>query len=150
MDDQIQPVVFKGKGDWIFYLELAAAVVVSCWGLWSFFTDNNILGLLLGIACVVITVVGAAQLLRTCYELRENGMDLRSGISHLYVDYSAVTDIDAVKEAVVSGYVPLAMGSNKLYVIFAEGDKTYRLELSPADREGFLQALRQRVEQARS
>ena len=147
MDGQIQPLVFRGQGDWSFYLELTAALAITVWGLWSFFAHGNFLLLLVAGGCGLVSAVGLSQLCCTRYELGENGMDLRSGISHLYVPYPSVTDLDAVKEAMVSGYVPLAMGRHRLYVIFAEGDKTYRLELSPDDQEGFLKALRQRVEE---
>lgn len=147
MNDQVQPLIFRGKADWTFYLELTVSLAVTAWGIWSFVAHRNILMLLVGVACALVDAVGLAQLWRTRYVLEEEGMQLQSGISRLYVSYSSITDLDAVREAKVTGYVPLAMGRHRLYVIFAEGDKTYRLELSPDDREGFQEALRQRVEQ---
>lgn len=80
MNDQVQPLIFRGKADWTFYLELTVSLAVTAWGIWSFVAHRNILMLLVGAACALVDAVGLAQLWRTRYVLEEEGMQLQSGI----------------------------------------------------------------------
>lgn len=117
---------------------LAGLILWVVWGGW-------LIGSMLTLGGGIAFATALAQVCRTCYTLDEGSLDVRSGISKITVFYSDMVEVTTHKDAAVHGYVPMALSKDVLYIIYRQDDKNYRLELSPADRQGFLDALAQKA-----
>lgn len=101
---------------------------------------------------VLVLVVLLAQLWRTRYAISAGFLEGRCGFQSVLVDLNNICQVqqngtDALPP--VDGYVPFALATPKLYVVYVQDKKKYRLELSPADPEGFLALLAQRMDEAK-
>lgn len=102
---------------------------------------GNLLAWMALVPLLLVLAVCVAQLLRSSYYLGDGLMELKCGLQTLLVQYNQIEQVSQDKTLPADGYVPFALGPEKLYVYYQQEGKSYRLELSPADFQGFAQAL---------
>ncbi|MEG1942408.1 MAG: PH domain-containing protein, partial [Angelakisella sp.] len=85
------------------------------------------------------------QFFATGYTLDGDLLIAKSGLSKVMVAYGDITLVTYSKDNHADGYVPLATSSRRIYIFYTQDDKSYRLELSPYDMEGFVKALEEKL-----
>lgn len=140
-------MTFKGEHDLKFRLQFALLAMGAAVTLGAFIWGENILAAIVSLPLLLATAVGGTQLYKTQYTLREELLEARSGLYRVLVDYKDITLLTEDRTVPANGYVPLATSSRKIYVFYTQDKKSYRLELSPQDREGFARELGKRLQQ---
>lgn len=139
--------IFPARWGKFYPIATAASGLVALLSVWIWLRQSWVLGALLLFAGGGTFLVALAQLLCTRYTMTEGGLEARSGLSKIDVLYDDMEWASSEKSQAADGYVPMALEKNALYIYFRQGGKLYRLELSPADREGFLEELARRAPQ---
>lgn len=133
--------VKRGPGLYAKCAALALAAVVCILAA----AGGNLLAWLALAPVLLVSVVSAAQLLRGGYYLGDGLMELKCGLQTLLVQYNQIEQVSQDKTLPADGYVPFALGPDKLCVYYQQEGKSYRLELSPADMQGFIRELSARL-----
>lgn len=138
-------MTFKAEHDTKFTLQFAFVTVCAAVTLYGGLFMGNILALFIAIPLTLTAAVSGMQLYKTAYTLGDSLLEAKSGISRVVVEYKDITLVTDQKDTPADGYVPLATSARKLYVVYTQDGKSYRMELSPRDREGFIKALGEKL-----
>lgn len=133
--------VKRGKGLYAKTAALTLAALVCA--IAAFF--GNLLAAMALLPLLLVMAVCAAQLLRCCYYLGDGLMELKCGLQTLLVQYDQIEQVGRDGTLPAEGYVPFALAAERLYVYYRQEGRSYRLELSPEDLEGFAQELTKRL-----
>lgn len=138
-------MTFKGEHDLKFTLQFTLLAVCAGVTLGAFLLDDNMLALIVSLPLLLAAGAGGMQLYKTEYTVGDSLLTARSGLSKVTVDYKDITLVTYSKEEPAYGYLPLATSAHKLYVMYTQEGKTYRMELSPRDREEFVRAMEEKL-----
>lgn len=138
-------MTFKAEHDLKFTLQFVLLAACAGVTLGAYLLADNLLALIVSLPLLLATGVCGMQLYKTEYTLGDSLLTAQSGLSKVSVDYRDITLVTDSKDAPAYGYLPLATSSNKLYVIYTQDGKAYRMEISPRDREGFAKSLGEKL-----
>lgn len=138
-------MTFKAEHDLKFILQFALLATGAGVTLGAYLLADNMLALIVSLPLLLAAGAGGMQLYKTEYTVGDSLLTARSGLSKVSVDYKDISLVTHSKDEPAYGYLPLATSANKLYVMYTQEGKTYRMEVSPRDREGFARALGEKL-----
>ncbi len=137
-------LLYKSKIDKSFFIKLISFLICAILGIliWCFgHTIPGVINSVLFVACFLYTF---AELLFTNYKITDNALVVKKGIAYLEIDFSEIALIDSDIERNYD-IINASLSKDTFEVICTIDGKLYKVQLSPENKNDFVNELRNKV-----